>query len=296
MLELDKNTKSNSVILLDSNALCHKAKHTMKELSSQEMAVGVIFGYLSQLISLAKEYNTDQIVHIWDSKKSLRANIFPAYKMKRKSGEGKTPEELEYDKVAYAQFDALYESIIPEMGFSNNFKCEGFEGDDIIASIIDNDDSTDFLIASGDEDLYQLLCPGVRIIKKKGLYDENSFVEEYGISPRQWHTVKAYAGCDTDEVPGLPGIGEKTAIKYINGEVKIGSETYKKFKAEGVDELVKRNLKLVTLPFENTPQFKIKRDNHLSLDGFCEVCKRYEFNHFLKKENLTKWKQYLNLR
>lgn len=288
---------SDTMILLDSNALCHKAKHTMKELSYEEKKVGVMFGYLSSILRLAKEHNSNQFVHTWDSPSSNRIKIYSMYKEKRRTGADKTDEEKEYDSLAKEQFDLLRTEVLPAIGFKNNFQFKGFEGDDIIASIIDNsDENQKIIMVTGDEDMFQCLCPGVVMQRKKGLYTDKDFAKEYGIGPEMWASVKAIAGCDTDEVPGIKGVGEATAIKYLTGELKVSAKGYQNIISQEGKTIIARNRQLVTLPLKGTPIPTIEKDTLLSLTAFCDICAKYSFNHFLKKEELSKWKQYLQLR
>lgn len=284
------------IIILDCNALCHKAKYTMGELSHEDSKVGVIFGFFVQLLKLAKTYETNQFVHCWDSNRSHRQKLFPAYKEKRRTmKEEKTPEEIEEDKAAYVQFDQLYEKYLPAIGFKNNFKFDGFEGDDIIASLVDNN-LDDFLIASGDEDLYQCICEGVSLIKQKGVYGEQDFITEYGIGPQRWAEVKAIAGCTTDEVPGIRGVGEKTAIKFLKGELTPNVKGYQSITSQEGKQIIARNTPLVSLPFKGCPHTYYHKDHVLCLDAFMDMCNELGFLHFLKKEQLQQWKQYLNMK
>jgi len=248
-----------------------------------------------QLRKLAKEYDTNQFAFVWDSKKSHREKLFPAYKERRRTGE-KTPEEKELDTAAYKQFDLLYEKYLPAIGFVNNFKADGFEGDDLIASIVNTNLNLPFYIVSGDEDLYQLLDEDVSMIKAKGLYTLLDFQKEYGIDPALWSTVKAIAGCSTDEVPGVRGVGEVTAIKYLKDELTPNLKGYKSITSPEGRAIKARNMPLVTLPFKGCPDILIIEYSTLSFDGFMNMCIELDFQYFLKKEELSKWKQLLKLR
>jgi DNA polymerase-1 len=287
----------NKVIILDSNAVCHKAKHSMESLSYEEKKVGIIFGYFVQMLKLAKDHKSNQFAHTWDSKSSNRLKLFPAYKEKRRMGVDKTEEEIEYDGLAYEQFDMIRDEIIPAMGFKNNFHYPGFEGDDLIASIIDNSgEEQELVMVTGDEDMFQCLCDGVVMQRKKGVYTHKDFMKEYGIPAYKWAEVKAIAGCSTDEVPGIRGVGEKTAIKYLLNMLKPTTKAFTDITSQAGKEIIARNRKLVTLPFKNTPDLILQKDTKLSLDAFCDVCNKYSFQHLLKKENLSQWKRYLNLK
>lgn len=288
-------------IILDCSTLCHKAKHTTGDLSTEEAKVGIIFGFFMQLLKLAKDYETNQFLLTWDSRKSHRVKLFPEYKVKRRAQTEKTPEEIEFDKVAYEQFDLLYEKYIPMIGFQNNVKKDGYEADDLIASYIHNSDPDQpFYIFSGDEDLNQLLYDNVSIInknkKKKGVYTQADFEKEYGIGPELWADAKAYAGCASDGVPGISGIGISTAIKYLTNKLTPNMKKYQSIHCAEGKEIYRRNMPLVKLPFFGCPQLEYKPDYSLSLDGFMSMCQELDFQYFLDKERLSEWKKYLNMR
>lgn len=281
-------------LIIDCNASCHKARHTLGELNYETMRVGVIFGFFVQLLKLAKDHNTNQFVFCWDSQRSHRQKLYPAYKERRRTKD-KTPEEKEEDSFAYAQFDKLYDEILPAIGFKNNFKIDGYEGDDLIASIIDTNLDYDFVIVSGDEDMYQCLTTGVTIQKQKGIYTEDSFRKEYGIDPAQWATVKAIAGCDSDEVQGIKGIGEKTAIKYLLGQLPPNYKGWQSINSPEGKAVIARNRPLVTLPFKGCPDIIVEDDKRLSLNAFMDMCNDLNFQYFLRKDVLAQWKTHLNL-
>lgn len=277
-------------IIVDANEICHKAKHTMKDLSYEQQQVGVVFGFFMKILSLAKQYDTNRFIFTWDSKKSHRLKIFPAYKEKRRTLGDKTPEEIEYDKLAKAQFDLLYEELLPKIGFKNNYKISGFEGDDIIAAIVYDNPLEDFYIYTTDQDLYQCLDEGVAIINSGGKYTSKVFEQKFGIKPIQWIDVKALAGCNSDEIPGIKGIGEKKAIEYITGRMNVSHKSFQSITCKEGKLLVARNKTLITLPFPGCPEIKIIKDEQLSFDNWMEICKSLNFQYFLKREQLNQWK------
>jgi len=292
-------------IIIDGNALAHKNKHNLKGLTHEEQQVGIIFGFLNQLYKLAHDYNTHDIAFTWDSAKSLRQKLFPAYKEKRRTlKETKTEEDLAIDQATYHQIDLLYEEVLPTLGAVNNYKISGFEGDDLIASIVYANSNDDFIIATGDEDMYQLLQEGVFIRKSRKvgskkeyyLYTYEMFRAEYGVTPLEWIDVKALAGCHSDEVPGIKGIGEVTAIKYLKGELTPKSKGYFAIKSQEGKEIYNRNLKLVRLPLHNCPELVLRPQKSFSIDGFIHICQMFDFQYFLRKEILDKWKKVLNLK
>jgi len=103
------------ILLVDANSVCHQMKHAMGDLSWEEKRVGVLFGFLRQLLSLAKILKSNRFVFAWDTRSSVRSKFFPEYKGRRKKD--KTPEEKELDDIAYIQFNTLQHEILPEIGY-----------------------------------------------------------------------------------------------------------------------------------------------------------------------------------
>jgi DNA polymerase-1 len=261
----------------------------MGDLSWGQKKVGVMFGVIRDILTLTKQFNSNEFVFAWDSRSSKREKIFPEYKFQRRKE--KTPEEEELDAIAYKQFDILRTDLIPLMGFKNSFVQDGFEADDIIASLIFSNNPRETIhIISTDEDLYQLLSDNVDMysMKKKQFFTNISLWKEFRILPKNWIEVKAIAGCKTDGIPGVPGVGEKTACKYINHRLNPHYKTYQDI--ENNEKLIERNRRLVRLPFEGTPHFLTSPDD-LSLGNFIDICEEYGFRSFLERENLNKWKE-----
>jgi 5'-3' exonuclease len=264
------------------------AKHNMGDLTWNQKKVGVIFGFLRQILTLAKLFGSNEFVFTWDSRKSVRTKMFPDYKKARRRE--KTSEEEELDSIAYSQFDKIRLLILPSIGFTNSFMQEGFEADDVLASVVHSNPSEEIHIISTDEDLYQLLSEKVDIysIKKKQFYTHLNLWKDFRILPKSWIEVKAIAGCSTDGVPGVPGVGEKTACKYINHRL---SPFYKTYHSIGESKaLIDRNRKLVSLPLVGTSVFPLTQDN-LSLGNFLDICEEHGFRSFLEKDTLNKWKE-----
>ena len=279
------------MILVDANSICHQAKHSMGNLSWHDKKVGVMFGFLNQILSLSKVFDTNRFAFAWDTRKSLRTEMFPDYKKARRHD--KTDEEKQLDAIAYEQFDKIRHEILPELGFVNSFGIDGYEADDLIASIINSNASHEFVIVSTDEDLYQLLSERVTMYstKKKQLYSVKNLWKEYGVTPTEWAEVKSIAGCNTDGVPGIVGVGEKTACKFINRHLNHSHKSYRNIKDN--EELIERNRKLVTLPLEGTPEIKLYIKNDLSLSAFQDICNRYGFQSFLERERFNQWMEFV---
>lgn len=277
--------------LIDTAAICHAAKFTMRNLSVENQETGVIFGFLLQLLSLQKKFHFDHLFFCFDSKESHRKLLFPDYKLARKQ---KSEEDIALNKIAYPQFDLLQHEILPEIGFRNIFHTEGLESDDIIARLIfDKNPSDQMVIVSRDHDLWQLLKEGEvnqwDFISKK-ILTAKMFTNDWGISPRRFGKVKAIAGCTSDCVPGIQGVGEKTAAKYLRGELKETSKTYQKIVSEEGRAKTLFNIPLVVLPFDGTPTYSIDNEE-LDFNSLRNIFVRYEFKSQLYSNVLSEWRR-----
>lgn len=250
------------ILIIDGNGVAHRAKHTTGGMSFSGVPTGVIYGFFMQLHSMVVRYMPKQICFAWDSQSSHRKKIFPEYKMKRAlAKKEKTPQEKKFDQDCFEQFYEIQEEILPTIGFENNFKIKGFEGDDLIASICIHNKGKK-VIATSDNDMFQLISDDVSIhdLRAKKNFDEESFRSLYGIEPILWKDVKAIAGCDSDEVPGIKGVGKETAIKYIKGVLPDKHKVFQRIESEEGKQLIKRNRQLVELPFSGTPKIVLKKD------------------------------------
>jgi 5'-3' exonuclease len=222
--------------------------------------------------------------------------MYPEYKAKRKAKKLlMTDEEKTYDNACHIQSEEIRTYILPDVGFVNNFMRIGYEGDDLIASIIVNNPEHEFIIVSSDADLYQLLSPTVSIydLNKKQRYTENDLFQEHRTQSILWGEVKAIAGCTSDEVKGVSGVGIKTAIKYLNHELSFTSATYKKIASAEGDAIIKRNRELVKLPLKGTENIRLKKGKKIKL---CSLQKYFtEYGLLSMVDDLPKWKKLLNI-
>ena len=248
----------------------------------------VIFGFLQTILNVCQVFDTNKLLFVWDSKKSLRKELFAGYKKSRHK-ELTKEEKLELDST-FRQFQIIRKRVLPTIGFRNIYLEAGYEGDDLVASIIQNDKfGRNFLIYASDHDLYQLLSETVAIIKQKKIYSIKNFIQEFGISPTDWWLVKTIAGCSSDEVPGIQGVGEKTACKYLRKELKEKSVVFQRIKDQ-YDETHNRNVPLVKLPFSGAPPCHIV-DDEFDIKATRKLFQEFEFNSFL--EDFDEWRQIL---
>lgn len=276
-------------IIMDHNFFCHRAMHVHGELSNRGEHIGVIFGYLQAIKSLATEFQTDSFWFVCDSLQSLRKDEYPTYKEKRSTGKDKkqTLTEEEY-KAGRKQFTHIRNKLLPDLGFRNIYIQPGYEGDDHMARLVMQHYVTRKLVmATPDEDHLQLLdFADMWSPVKKELINAESFSAKWHILPAEWAEVKAIAGCSSDEVEGVPGVGAKTAVKYLQGRMNPKTKTYQKI--VNSYDIINRNRRLVTLPFPGTKLYKVKEDV-LSYDAFCDLCRRYNFTYFLDNRQQSGW-------
>lgn len=256
-------------LLCDGNYLSHRAKHSTGDFSFEGLATGVAFGVIRDLDSLMERFQPDLVVLAFDSRGvRLRQQLLPTYKSGRKKR--KTEEDLERDAIFYPQVDRLQDVLLPQLGYRNIIEVAGYEADDVIAGysqlLPDGDEA---VIVSADKDLYQCLDSNVDFYNPSSdkILTQVEFKATWGINPVQWADVKAWAGCDTDDVPGIEGIGEKTAASYLAGTLKAGK---KRTAIESNPDVWARNLPLVKLPFSGLRLPKVVADE-LSEQGRAEV-------------------------
>ena len=272
-------SKRKRYLILDANYLCHLQKHAMPEFQFGGEATGIIYGFLRYLSVLQRDLDSHRLVFCWDSKTSKRRDMFPDYKRKRRAKEY-TPEEEEFEIAFRQQMKLLRIRYLKKIGFKNVFVQPGYESDDIMASIckdISNDPKKEAIIVTSDQDLLQCIRANVSFYNptKRKLMRLKDFEHKYHIRPHEWGLLKSITGCSTDEVPGVKGVGEGYALKYLQGTLNVSTKAYEKIhSAEGV-ALAHRNADLVYLPMKGTKRFALNiRKDELSEKGWKQVCKQ----------------------
>lgn len=271
-------------LLIDSHYIGHQAHYTLGDLSHEDVATGVVFGFLSRVLSLGLQFKTNDIVFCWDSKHSYRKRKYPWYKEHRRTYKDGEEESL---RILHQQLRLLRKEILPGIGFANQLFQKGCESDDLMAKVVMGK-LGEWVIVTADEDLWQCLASNTRVYNpsQKKMMTHRRLRDEHGISPREWAMAKAIAGCPSDSVPGVPGVGMKTAIKYLRGELP---ETYKTYKAiVSEKDIYTRNRQLVFLPISKTREPDIVA-NHFSVEGFREMCEKYGLESFLQEAMLANW-------
>jgi len=256
----------NPLLIIDTNYMCQRNFHAMGYMNEEEPGLPAIYGVLRDIVSLQSEFATVRMAFAFDapSAKKHRYEILPGYKSSRRE---RYAEESQSEKDKRRNLrdwiKKLAREILPAIGFNNIFYHKMLEADDIIASIAGNvpDDDEAYIIAS-DQDLWQCIRHNVHCHNPTThkTYTEEAFVEQWGIKPDQWAKVKAYAGCSTDDVPGLPGVGEKTVVKWLLGNLGAHTKAHQKITSDAARALYMKNMDIVQLPYAGTPIYDIVPD------------------------------------
>ncbi|MHB8991355.1 MAG: 5'-3' exonuclease, partial [Chloroflexota bacterium] len=201
------------LILIDGNALVHRAFHALPPLTSPRgELVNAVYGVATMLLKVLQELHPQYAAAAFDTPvPTFRHKEFDAYKAQR----GPAPEGL------HEQFPRVYE-LMEVLGISI-FRVDGFEADDLLGTLAKQarERGVEVVIVTGDTDALQLVAPGVSVLtSRRGftdtvLYDVEGVRERYGVEPPQLVDLKALKGDPSDNIPGVPGIGEKTASKLV---------------------------------------------------------------------------------
>jgi DNA polymerase I len=293
--------KRQKFILIDCSGLAYAAFYTYGHLSYNGDKTGVAYGFLEKVLGLAQIFKTKNFIFCWDSIFTHRKELFWDYKKKRAESREKLTEEEILELVSFSDQKMLIEGeILPSMGFRNSFKRMGFEADDLLAVWTNNlhHHNQRIVMVTTDKDMYQCLdkCNIIFNPMTKKIFTAWDLEKTYGVTPAQWAMAKAIGGCSGDGVPGIVGAADpksptSKALKYVRGELKAG-KIYDRVVAPAGQEIIKRNLKLVKLPFRGK---LIKRmtlkENKFSSKKFISTFEKYGFASFLKKNRLEKWKE-----
>lgn len=248
-------------LVVDMHCLAYRNFYALGGLSFEGEPTAVSFGVLRDLQNLKSLHNADLLVLCFDGGYDKRREIDPLYKANRKPKD-ESEQERAARRSLRRQMYRLRTNILPRIGFKNILWEEGYEADDWIAKVcVSMPRGVLAVIVSRDNDLYQLLSSGRVLLwdpKTKSPYTAQMFGEEYGISPSQWADVKAIAGCNSDNVIGVKGVGNKTAAKFLRGELKPESKAHKDIVAS--NEVWRRNIELTRLPMRGLPEFEPRED------------------------------------
>ena len=281
--------KTKTVFLIDATALCYRAFFALRGLStSYGQPTNAIYGFVNMLNKLIKDYSPRYLAACFDvSRDTFRQRKFAEYKITR----APMPDGLS-DQIGFIK------DIIQAYGLKI-FEKEGFEADDILATLTQRMKkyALSVTIVSADKDILQLIDKDVRVLnpyKEEGkVYFEKDILERYRVMPQRISDILALMGDSVDNIPGVPGIGEKTAIELIRDYDSLDNliKNIDKIKSQNLKKAIRDNLDKIALSRELV-QLDRQVDLKFELEDLklCdpdykklyEIFKRLEFNRFLK--------------
>jgi DNA polymerase-1 len=206
----------DELFLIDGNSLAYRAFFALPEsiATSTGVPTNAIFGFASMLVKILTDYGPKATVVVWDAGDTGRKAVYAEYKAQRSS----RPDLL---KEQWPHFEPLVDAF----GY-RNLRVEGFEADDVIASIVEKARTAEppipVMVVTGDRDAYQLVDDGVvkimttsRGITDTRVYDRQGVIDRYGIPPELIPDFIGLKGDTSDNIPGVPGIGDKTAADLL---------------------------------------------------------------------------------
>jgi len=202
------------LLLFDGNALIHRAFHALPPLTQPKTGelVNAVYGFASTLLKVFADFKPTHWAVAFDRPTpTFRHEMFEEYKAQRPA----MPEELKSQiKKVHQLVEAFHIPV---------FEIDGFEADDVLGTLSHQADEQgiETIIVTGDNDMLQAVLPRVKTLAPRRtftdtiLYDEEAVEQKYGIKPEQLADLKALAGDVSDNIPGLPGVGPKTAAKLL---------------------------------------------------------------------------------
>jgi DNA polymerase-1 len=201
------------LFLIDGNSLAYRAFFALPESigTSDGRPTNAIYGLASMLVKIIDEHHPQGVVVAWDAGMSGREVTYDLYKAQRKP----RPDLLR------EQWPHLM-PLVEAFGYTN-VRVEGYEADDVIASLVRQarEEGIEVMVVTGDRDAYQLVGEGVRVmstsrgITETKIYDSEAVLERYGVPPGLVTDLMGLRGDTSDNIPGVPGIGEKTASQLL---------------------------------------------------------------------------------
>ncbi|MDL2310808.1 DNA polymerase I [Peptostreptococcaceae bacterium OttesenSCG-928-C18] len=279
-------------MIIDGSSLIFRAFYAIRNLTTKDgIFTNGVYGFLNMYYKMVEQYQPDSVVVVFDrSAPTFRHEDYEAYKGNR----DKAPSELS------SQFGIL-KDILNSMNVVFEEQ-DGYEADDIAGTLAKEgkNDGYEVLLVTGDKDYLQLVEDDIEVLlTKRGItevemYDKKAIEEKYEVTPKQLIDVKGLMGDASDNIPGVPGVGEKTALKLIKEYGSI-EEVYKnidnisgkvlKTKLEENETLAYLSKKLGTIFLEvpmdlNLEKYSLKEPNYNELK---EKFEKLEFSSFIKK-------------
>ena len=199
-------------LLVDGNSLMHRAFHALPLMDADGIYTNAVYGFLNMLMKVIKEEKVQYLAVCFDEHgPTFRHTVYPEYK----AGRNETPPELRQ------QFSTILD-LLDKLGI-RRYSLQGWEADDLLGTLSLKGEEAGLapLLLTGDRDALQLVGGGTELMfTRKGISETIRFTpsrvyEEYGFTPQQVTDWKGLAGDSSDNIPGVPGVGDKTAVKLL---------------------------------------------------------------------------------
>lgn len=287
---------SQRFVILDGSSLLYRAFYALPMLTdSRGEPTNAIVGFSNMLTRLLGQCQPDALVIAFDkSRTTFRTKKYPQYKGTR----DKTPEELLVQIPLLREYAAAFGVAFLEK--------ENYEADDIIGTLASSAaaEKYDVMVVTGDRDALQLVRPNLRVLlTKRGItdmkeYDEAVFRDEYGMDPIRLIDLKGLMGDSSDNIPGVPGVGPKTAAKLLQQYGTLenvldhvqdisGKKLRERLESNRAQALLSKELATIEL---HVPELPLQVDSYAirpDRDAMREFCERYELRAVWK--NFRKW-------
>lgn len=264
-----------TLLLIDGNAIMHRAYHALPPFKATDgTPTNIIYGYLSMLNKVIIDFKPDYLISCFDTPEAtFRNKLYKKYQSQR--------PKIDDDFIVQIP---LVKQSLDSAGIERMEK-DGYEADDLIGTITRIFETNKFriIILTGDKDIFQLITENVFVASPQlglaniKIFDKSEVEKKLDVSPNQIVEYKALAGDPSDNYPGAPGIGPKTACKLIHqfGTVENIYENLEKIESEKVKEILKREKESV---FISKKLATIKTDVEIEMD-----IEKLKFKNFNKK-------------
>jgi DNA polymerase-1 len=276
-----------TLYLIDGNSYIYRAFYAIKRLSTSDgFPTNAIYGFTNMILKILRERSPEYFAIVFDSPEPTeRHKIYEDYKAQRPP----VPEDLR------PQIPVIKELI--EAFNIKTVEVPGYEADDLLGTIAKKaeEEGVDVFIVSGDKDLCQILTPHIRLYDtmKDRITDEKAVIERYGIRPERFPEVMALMGDPIDNIPGVPGIGEKTAVRLIKefGSLDNLLRNYSRIKSPKLRRAISENLENIRLSLrlatiKTDIPFDISMDDLKPgtprWDRILDYFRRYEFSSLIR--------------
>ena len=288
---------NKKLILIDGNSLLHRAFYALPPLTTRKgLHTNGVYGFVTMLYKILDDYQPDYIGVAFDKKgATFRHKEYKDYKAGRK----KTPNEL-------AMQFAILKDVLDKLNVYR-LELDGFEADDLVGTLAKVGEENDFnvIIVSGDRDFLQLVNDKTKIlITKKGItnlevYDEKAMIERYELTSEQFVDLKGLMGDKSDNIPGVPGIGEKTGIKLLKDYQSIegiyeniddigGSKLKEKLVENKQQALMSKKLAKIITDIPLDFDFNNLKNEEPQYNELYKLFVELEFNSLLNKIDINK--------